>query len=347
MRLAILLFVMLAAPVSAQDRWSSGGPDGHSPIGVMGDHTHSAGEWMFSYMFDRARSSGLRDGRERVGVETAWETYPMVPLSMTMDMHMGHVMFAPSDRVTLMAMAMWMSHEMDVQMANHLMAMHGGMPPMDGHGPFHEMGHDVSGWADTEVAALVKVFDRDRKRVHLNLGLGIPTGDITVEDPRLVPAARRLGYPMQLGSGSWEARPGVTALAQTDRLSLGAQTTGVFRIDDNSEGYKRGDELLGTAWLHLRGSDWISPGLRVEGHRWGNVRGNDPALDPTISPENVPGLQGGNRLNGFLALNLRVPDGALAGHRVGIEFGGPLFESLDGPQISRDWTFSIGWEYSL
>ena len=26
-------------------------PDAHAPIGVMGDHTHAQGEWMFSYRF--------------------------------------------------------------------------------------------------------------------------------------------------------------------------------------------------------------------------------------------------------------------------------------------------------
>lgn len=347
---ALLIF---ATPAAAQDRWTSSGPDGHSPIGVMGDHTHSAGEWMFSYMFDRQASSGLRDGRDPVSVDEVWETYPMVPLDMTMGMHMGHVMYAPSDQVTLMAMAMYMSHEMDVRMANMLMASHGGTDPghdmngMDGHGPWHEMAHEVSGWADTEVAALVKVLDRNRMRTHLNLGVGIPTGDVTVVDARLVAEHSRLGYPMQLGSGSWEARPGVTGLMQTDRLSLGAQARGVIRLNDNSEGYRRGNELVGTFWTHLRGSDWVSPGLRVEGRRWGNVSGSDAALDPSISPENVPALQGGTRLSGFFALNFKMPRGPMAGHRLGVEVGVPVLESLDGPQMSRDWSLTMGWEYSL
>jgi len=343
---AAALLLSPAIPAAGQNQWTSVGPDGHAPISVMGNHTHSAGEWMFSYIFSRQASSDLRDGRDPVTVDEAWVTYPMVPLTMTMDMHMGHLMYAPSGRVTLMGMAMWMSHAMDVRMANMLMASHGGMPPGMGHGPWHEMAHEVSGWADTEVAALVKVLDRDRKRAHLTLGLGIPTGDITVEDARLVPDHRRLGYPMQLGSGSWEARPGITALLQTDRASLGAQARGVIRLADNSAGYRSGNELLGTFWALLRGSNWISPGVRIEGRRWGNVRGSDQSLDPSISPENVPSLQGGTRVSGYLALNLKVPDGPLAGHRLGLEFGGPMVESLDGPQISRDWSLSVGWEYS-
>lgn len=348
---ALTLFLVGVKPAGAQMKWSSAGPDGHSPIGVMGDHTHDAGEWMFSYMFERQESSGLRSGRNSVSVDDAWETYPMVPLAMTMDMHMGHVMFAPSSRVTLMGMFMWMSHRMDVRMANSLMDGHGGHGMEDGemmpHGPSHRMTHEISGFADTEVGALVRVLDADRRRLHLNLGLGIPTGDVTVSDPRVVPEHRRLGYPMQLGSGSWEARPGITGLLQSDRLSHGAQLIGVLRINENSEGYRKGNEVVGTAWTHLRGSDWISPGVRIEGRHWGGVSGSDPALDPGISPENVPSLQGGTRVNGFLALNFKVPTGSLAGHRVGLEIGGPILESLEGPQISRDWSLSLGWEYAL
>jgi hypothetical protein len=348
---AFAALLLLAAPSSAtaQERWSSSGPSGHSPIGVMGDHTHSQGEWMAALMYSRLSMSGLKDGAARVSVDEAWMDYQMVPLEMTMDMYMPHLMWAPSDQVTLMAMGMWMDHQMDVRMANHLMAGHGQGGGMgNGHGmEFHEHGHQVSGWSDVEVSALVKVLDRDRRRVHFHLGVGIPTGSVTASDSRMVPEHARLGYPMQLGSGSWEARPGVTFLQQSDRISWGVQGLSALRLNENSEGWKRGAGLVGNVWAMLRGSDWAAPGLRVEARRWGSVSGRDAALDPTISPENDPELQGGKRLDGFLALNLQVPGGRLAGHRLAFEFGGPLFESLDGPQMSHDWGMNVGWEYAF
>ena len=51
-----VLFWLLASAVSAHedagsDNWSGARPDGHAPIGVMGEHTHKAGEWMFSYRY--------------------------------------------------------------------------------------------------------------------------------------------------------------------------------------------------------------------------------------------------------------------------------------------------------
>jgi len=40
-------------------QWSSNRPDGHGPISIMGDHTHSKGEWMISYRFMNMTSDGL------------------------------------------------------------------------------------------------------------------------------------------------------------------------------------------------------------------------------------------------------------------------------------------------
>lgn len=35
---------------TAQDNlWTANRPDGHAPIGIMGDHYHKKGEWMLSY----------------------------------------------------------------------------------------------------------------------------------------------------------------------------------------------------------------------------------------------------------------------------------------------------------
>ena len=353
----------LQPPLEAQERWSSAGPSGHAPIGVMGDHTHHAGEWMLSYMYTRETMSGLLDGTRSVPTDEAWMHYRMVPLEMEMTMHMPHVMYAPTDRVTLMLMTMWMEHAMTVRMENALMAGHGHgnghmqhaaasdrpaeMEHNHGNRAHHNMAHTLSGWADTELSALVTFLDRDRKRAHLNLGVGIPTGSVTAEDSRMVPEHARLGYPMQLGSGSWEARPGVTWLLQTDRVSWGAQGMGIFRLNENDEGWRRGHEGMANGWAMLRGSDWISPGLRLQARSWGDVEGSDPALDPSISPENDPALQGGNRVNGFLAVNFQVPTGSLAGHRLALELGGPLHESLNGPQTSSDWTLNVGWEYSF
>ena len=336
-------------------RWSSAGPAGHAPLGVMGDHTHAAGEWMLAYSFSRDAKGQLLDGASRVGVDEVYEQFPMVPIDMTMDMHMGHVMYAPTDRITLMGMVMWMRHRMDTRMADSAHGDHhdedgghGDHDDHDGHGSHHVHPHSVSGLADAELSALVTIWDRNRQRVHLNLGVGLPTGSIDAAEPAMHgDGEERLSYPMQLGSGSWEARPGITLLQQTRWLSLGAQAMGVFRVNENSAGYRLGPELLTTGWAQLRGNSWVAPGVRLAHSRFGNISGADPALDPSLSPENDPDRQGGSRLSAHASLNFQVPRGPLEGHRLAVEWGLPVWESLDGPQLGGGFHLALGWEYAL
>ncbi len=334
-------------------RWSSAGPAGHAPLGVMGDHTHGAGEWMLAYSYSRHVQNQLREGASRVSVDEVYEDFPMVPLDMTMGMHMGHVMYAPTDRVTLMAMAMWMQHRMDTRMADSFHGDHDDHSDHDdhdghGHGPHHVHPHSVSGLSDAEFSSLVTLWDRNRRRVHLNLGVGIPVGSITASEPAMHgEGEERLSYPMQLGSGSWEARPGITLLQQTRWLSLGAQATGVFRLNESGAGYRRGPALSATGWAQLRGNAWVAPGVRLAHTRRSNISGADPALDPALSPENDPNRQGGARLRAYASLNFQVPRGPLAGHRLAVEWGRPVWESLDGPQLGGGFHVALGWEYAL
>lgn len=347
-----------------EERWTSAGPSGHGPMGVMGDHTHSAGEWMAAYIYTRMAMSGLRNDRTSLEVDDLWPQYPMVPKDMTMDMHMVHLMYAPTDRLTLMGMAMYMDHEMRARMDDELMDHHGhghghgmaGADPrhgMDQHdhedhgGSHHTHAHGSSGLADTELGALYKVFDRRRQRLHLNASVSVPTGSVTADDPTMVEEHRRLPYPMQLGSGTWDLLPGVTYLGQSDRLGWGAQMVGTFRLGTNSEGYRLGHGVRGTTWGLLRGHDWVAPAVRAEVEHRGDVSGTDPRLDPEVSPGANPAAQGGTRLRAFAGLNFIVPRGALEGHRLAVEWGGPVLESLNGPQMAEDWRLDVGWEYAF
>lgn len=83
-------------------------PDSHAPMGVMGDHTHNAGEWMFSYRFMNMSMKDNKKGRDSISPEQIVSTVsspfagqPMqpqtlrvVPLEMTTQMHMLGLMLS-------------------------------------------------------------------------------------------------------------------------------------------------------------------------------------------------------------------------------------------------------------
>lgn len=101
--------------------------DSHAPIGVMGDHTHQAGEFMFSYRFMSMTMDGNRSGSDFLspldiatsvpnrffGSPMQPPTLRVVPLDMRMDMHMFGMMYAPTSWLTLMGMTSYKDNSMD------------------------------------------------------------------------------------------------------------------------------------------------------------------------------------------------------------------------------------------
>ena len=57
-------------------------------------------------------------------------------------------------------------------------------------------------------------------------------------------------------------------------------------------------------------------------------------------------LQGGERIDVLAGINFHSSGGG-TGHRLAIEVGAPVYENLDGPQMSTSWTFTAGWQYAM
>ena len=114
-----------------------------------------------------------------------------------------------------------------------------------------------------------------------------------------------------------------------------------------SIGYRLGNEYGLMGWLGYAVTDWFAPSLRINGRIWENVHGADPNIDPTVDPEGDPHRQGGRRVDLLMGTNFFVPKGIFKGTRLMIEAGLPIYENLDGPQLSTRWLFSAGLTYSF
>ena len=136
---------------------------------------------------------------------------------MDMQMHMIGAMYAPSDKLTLMGMLMYSRNTMDGTMKMDSMGEGMQMPKM----MQHSMESD--GLGDLRLSGLYQIADLGHARIHLNLGVSVPTGSTDEKNNGML-----LAYPMQLGSGTWDMLPGVTYNAQNEDLSWGAQLTGTF-----------------------------------------------------------------------------------------------------------------------
>ncbi len=327
----LLVFVPAAGRAEPGDHFLAR-PDGHAPIGVMGDHMHEAGEFMLSYRYmrmrmdeNRDRTSNLTDG------DVLREGYMATPRDMDSEMHMFGVMYAPTDWVTLMAMLPYVRKQMD-----HVNAA--GVR-------FHT---ESDGIGDFKFTTLWRLYQGEMHHLHLNLGASFPTGGIRYSDKTPSPMGyvnTTLPFPMQIGSGTYDTLPGMTYVGHTSFLSWGAQAIGTIRAGKNEAGWRAGNRADATAWVALPWHRHISNSLRFSYQYFANYVGDeDRPPPPSAIPTADPKRRGGHRVDVFPGLNVTIPLGPLGTHRLGIEAGFPIYQWLDGPQLETDWTLTVGWQ---
>ena len=298
-------------------------PDFHAPAGVMGDHTHARGKWMFSYRPMFMSMGGMRDGTTDLSTADIHARHMVAPTGMTMEMHMLGIMYAPSDRLTLMLMTNYQRKEMD-----HL-TRPGSMAFMM-NGP--SFTRKEEGWGDTTLAALWLLNPSPGNRLHLNLGLSIPTAG---DSP--------LPYPMQNGSGTWDLKPGLTWVSLRHRYSLGAQLTGTLRLEEeNDRGYRFPNQIEATAWAAKPLTPRLSLSARLTYIHQGSFHGADKDITAIMSPHMDPANLPADRLDLSLGLNAILRPGM----RIAIEAGAPVHENTDGPRLSTDWWAAAALKFS-
>jgi hypothetical protein len=307
---------------------------GNEPIGVMGAHSHTTGDWMFSYRAMRMEMDGNRDGSSRISTGDVFaEGFMIAPTNMTMDMHMFGTMYGVNDDLTVMLMAPYIDMEMD-----HVTGM--GV----------KFTTETDGIGDVKLSSIFRLKQWGNHQLNLNAGISVPTGSIDEKDDTPMGSNQHLPYPMQLGSGTWDLIPGLTYTGHHSDLSWGAQGVAVVRIDENDNDYTLGDRFHASGWV---AKDWIpefSSSLRVNGQWWGNIDGSDkklPMLAPTMVPTADPDLRGGRRFDLLVGAAFKPSSGFFKGQRVALEYGQPVYQNLDGPQLETDWTLTLGWQLGL
>ena len=326
--------------------------DSHGPIGVMADHFHKKGEWMFSYRFMSMDMEGNLNGSSSTtpdaivtteanrffGNPGMPPTLRVVPLNMSMDMHMLGMMYAPSDRVTLMLMANYVEKDM-----NHVTYMGGVGTTVLGN--FNTRTGD---WSDTTLSGMVSLLNRQDARVHAIVGLSLPTGSTSETGQVLTPMNMqptvRLPYPMQLGSGSYDPILGLSYAGFGDQWAWGAQWRSTIRMSDNDDNYQLGNETRLTGWLSYLFSDPVSASIRLEYYDRGNISGIDPQIMLPVQTAD-PVRQGASRTDIAFGVNLAGQHN-LDGWRLALEYIVPIDQDLDGPQLETDSQLVFGLQKS-
>jgi len=313
-------------------------PDAHAPIGVMGDHLHAKGGFMVSLRYMNMQMKGNKSGSASIDDATIYNSYMVAPQKMSMNMYMLGVMYAPSNKLTLMLMQNFVKNDMDL-----MMRMMGNPMPM-----FTKFSTLSSGLGDLKLGGLYSVYAKGNNSIHLNASVSIPVGSSTERDDTPMMANAKLPYRMQLGSGTYDVILGATFKGNTATISWGVQPMFLFRTGTNDSGYTFGNNQKLNIWGAYKIANSISLSARVLGINEQKIAGVDSMLNPMMVPTANTTNYGGKRVNSYLGCNISFPKTSfLKDVRLGVEAGLPIYENYNGVQMDEGLTCNLGLKYSI
>ncbi|MCC0015175.1 MAG: hypothetical protein H6878_02605 [Rhodobiaceae bacterium] len=315
------------------------------PAGVMGAHLTPRGKTMVMYSSRWMHGEGLLMGTQEVSpeyvalnianVNAPPATVRMVPLSMNMNMQMLGLSHGLTQRLSISAATSYVFKEMETLT----------FAGMSGDTRLGTKTNSTEGLGDSRIAATFQLYRNRSSALNAGLGLSLPTGSITERINPLMPNGSigdvRAMYGLQLGTGTVDLLPNLTYLGNRGKFGYGIAYRGRIALqDENSEGYRWGDRHAVTAWLSYALSPALSGTARVEASTEDAIHGADPNIDGAGRGSN-PAFYGGERIELFAGFNLRgkAPGGHMA--RLAGEIGMPVYENLNGVQLSRDWVAQL------
>lgn len=343
-----LALLTLAVSAHAQDGMeiTVQSPLIHPAAGLMTEHMHDGGEVMIALRYERSRSAGVNQAGDEAIADPAIVAagYSARTRSMTMDMVMLDLMYAPTDNLTLMVMPHYMWHRMEMVGIDPMAGMGGDAGAHEGHGaghaiPFGEThAHSTEGFGDTLVSASYRLARAPGLGAHATLGVWVPTGAVDRKNAD----GTFVHYGMQSGGGTWDLEPSVTLTGRAGAVGWGAQASYRWKSDaSNASGFAFGDKARATGWLsYLLGRD-VGATARLEYVHEGQVQGHYDGAHHHASPPDRQENYGGDTVTAGLGLNWLLPVASTRRPQLGAEFALPIYQDLNGIQAPQDWRFSL------
>lgn len=306
---------------------------------------------MLSYRYMHMNMGENKDGNDKLSAAEILDAdgynYLVSPLEMEMDMHMFGLMYAPTDKLTLMAMVNMIDITMDHQIRDMLVTANINS---------NTFSTESDDFGDTQIGGIYELSQKNGKSWLLNLGLSIPTGSIDEED--IIPTLSttedsQLPFPMQIGSGTYDLLPGITYSQINADTSWGSQIKATVRLGDNDNGYTKGNRLDAQVWHAWRLNHNMSFSTRLSVADWSNYDGLDekqslPVFNSVMGVNTVPtvnpDLRGGQQADFSIGMNSVWGESE---HRIAAELTYPFWHDLDGPQLATDLTFTLGYQIAF
>lgn len=293
------------------------------PIGVRSPTALDAGQMRLAYSFERIRSREIFVGsRDRTQSEILIGFYQQAPTELDVTLHEFELAYAPHSRVTLVVSLPFVEKELQ------RLSLTNGRSEIQ-----------TDGVGDLQVSVIVPFIRKGRESSQVHIGVKAPTGSI-----RRGGDMGRLPYDLQIGNGTWDLEWGWTYRGERDAFSWGAQFYGVHPVGTNGLHYREGSRFNASMWSAAEIVGGLSVSLRLGAQKQTNIRGFDRSLDLAMDgPSSNDKARGGFRVDLSPGLSLEIPE--LNHQRLAIEFGIPIHQDLDGPQLAREWSLKAGWQW--
>ena len=333
----------------------------HGPIGVMGDHFHKKGEWMVSLrLANMEMKKNILNGNSISADNILKQPNPfskmpmmmkdsksmkmpmnlsVIPKKMTMRMIMLGAMYAPSNKITLMGMAMFNDKEMTLD-------THQGMMARNYLGSFETSSSDLS---KISFSALFNLHEGESSRWHLLFGLEKSVGDNSgkglVLTPMNMKATITLPYGMQSSDKALRLITGLTNVRSIGDFVLGNQLLVKKAIDEKDWNY--GDEFEYNLWFQGSFNEKASYSFRLNYKDQDSIDGSDMTIMAPVQTAN-PLNYGGEVINFGIGINA-IFDlfGGRHKDRFAFEIIKPIDQNKNGLQMKDDITIHIGFQKSL
>ena len=324
------------------------------PMNIPGGGVPETHEFRFKVTPMFMHMDGLLSGTSRVDPASILGTpapgvYMAAPTSMDMRMLNLAAGYSFTDDFFAGLMFMYKDHEMDM-LFNSNMAMMTGLPGYT---------MESSGMGDTMLMTKYRLFTDDplvpTRQASLFLGLSLPTGSIDEKNtthPVVMRRAEQLPYAMQLGSGTFDPTVGLLYQGSASPFWWGANLTSTLRLYDNKRDYRLGNryaldlyamhqwryDLLGQ--LQLNGEAVGAIGGEMDAYTDGSSgRANWPVNPNPMTPAWETDNYGGQRVS--VSAGFQWQPRPL--HIVDLTVQVPVYENLNGPQMSEDYRVMLTW----
>ncbi len=307
--------------------------DTHAPAGVMQDHTHKKGDVMIGlWVMHDLYGGASQSGDELISRQAIADAgYKSATQSMRMDMVMFDIMYAPTDKITLMIMPQYN------RMTMRLSDLPAPTIPRINNTASHAHGsingaHSVEGVGDTIFGALYSLKKSPSLHAHIGLAVSAPTGSVSKKNAD----GTFVHYGMQPGTGTWDMLPSLTIGGGGHNTKWGAQASYVWRTENiNKSGYVLGDKFASTVWLSQSLIPEISLSLRGNFSSEGRIIGHYNAAHGHSSTVDRQANYGGQRAEIGFGFNIVPTSGVLQGVRLGAEALVPVWQDVNGIQAPK------------